>query len=778
MVALERSTPRDSSRPGSVWGSRTIRGTLIWMVIVCLLPAWVGMAVLIQSIYQRERDRAAQNTMQTARALVQAVDRQLAVARTAAEVLSKSAALQAGDLAAFHSRASEIVRQIPGNNMVLTDESGQQLLNTLVPYGDPLPMHGNDPNLRAVFATGRPSTSDLFIGPVARRPLVAVEVPVFRDGRVKYALAIALFSDRLGELLERQDLPPGWIASIFDSSGTIVARTHSPATFVGHAGSPALTRMMAQQASGFLEAPTLEGLPVYAAFSRSEVSRWAVAIGVPAAELDHDLYLFLWLSCAGALFLLAVGIALAGYQSRRMASAVQALVEPAMAFGRGEAPRIPRLRIREIDQAAQALGRAFDILQRRTDERDKAEHEKKIAEDAARAMKIAAEEKVRQTQKLETIGQLTGGIAHDFNNILTVITGTIDILTNAVADRPKLAAVARMISEAADRGSELTQRLLAFARKQPLQPRRTDVNALIVDTAKLLRPTLGEHVEIEAMLEPALWPALVDRSQLSTALLNLAVNARDAMPEGGKLTLETDNVVLDEVYAAANPDAHPGPYVLIAVSDTGSGIPAAIRDKVFEPFFTTKEVGKGTGLGLSMVYGFVRQSDGHIKIYSEEGQGATIRLYFPRIEHAAASDTESPALAPLPMGGETILVVEDDALVRDYVIAQLASLGYGTLAAANGAEALALVEQETTFDLLFTDVIMPGMNGRQLADQVCRRRPAVGVLYTSGYAENAIQHHGRLDPGVLLLAKPYRKADLARMIRLALASRHSPLMTQ
>ncbi len=388
--------------------------------------------------------------------------------------------------------------------------------------------------------------------------------------------------------------------------------------------------------------------------------------------------------------------------------------------------------------------------------------------------RIAAEEKVRQTHKLEAVGQLTGGVAHDFNNILTVITGTIDILADAVADRPKLAAIARMISEAADRGTELTQRLLAFARKQPLQPRRTDVNALIVDTARLLRPALGEHVEIESMLKPDLWPALVDASQLSTTLLNLAVNARDAMPDGGKLTLESDNVVLDKSYAADNPDVRPGPYVLIAVSDTGSGIPAEIRDKVFEPFFTTKEVGKGTGLGLSMVYGFVKQSDGHIKIYSEEGQGTSVKLYFPRTGELSESATDALAAGPLPTGGECILVVEDDTLVRDYVIAQLASLGYGTLAARSGIEALELVDRGAMFDLLFTDVIMPGMNGRQLAEEVRKRQPAIRVLYTSGYTENAILHHGRLDPDVILLAKPYRKADLARMIRVALETGSRP----
>ena len=388
--------------------------------------------------------------------------------------------------------------------------------------------------------------------------------------------------------------------------------------------------------------------------------------------------------------------------------------------------------------------------------------------------KIAAEESLRQAQKMETIGQLTGGIAHDFNNILTVITGTIEILAEGVAEDPGLAAIARMIDEAAMRGAELTQRLLAFARRQPLQPRTTDVNSLIVDAAKLLRPTLGEHVEIESVFEDDAWPALVDPSQLTTALINLALNARDAMPDGGKLVLETGNVQLDESYAHMHDEVMPGPYVMIAVSDTGHGIPAAIRDKVFDPFFTTKGTGKGTGLGLSMVYGFVKQSNGHIKIYSEEGHGTTIKIYLPRAGEQADAVAAQTAVA-LEVGTETILVVEDDPLVRTYVATQLGSLGYTTLTAANADEALQHLDRGTSFDLLFTDVIMPGsINGRQLADEARRLRPSLRVLYTSGYTENAIVHHGRLDPGVLLLAKPYRKADLARMVRVALTRGEEP----
>jgi PAS domain S-box-containing protein len=381
----------------------------------------------------------------------------------------------------------------------------------------------------------------------------------------------------------------------------------------------------------------------------------------------------------------------------------------------------------------------------------------------------AAEAQFRQAQKMEAIGQLTGGVAHDFNNILTVITGTIGVLAEAVADRPELASIAKLIDEAAERGAQLTKHLLAFARKQPLRPSEIDLNALLLESAKLLRPALGEHIEILPRLAEDAWPALVDPNQLSSAILNLALNARDAMPRGGKLVLETANATLDEIYVSMNDEVAVGDYVMIAVSDTGCGIPAALLDKVFDPFFTTKEVGKGTGLGLSMVFGFVKQSGGHIKIYSEEGHGTTVKIYLPRSTGAGQGAADASPSAEIEGGDETVLIVEDDALVRKHVVTLVASLGYRTLEAANAAEALAIIDSGTPIDLLFTDVIMPGSrNGRQLVDEALRHRPGLKTLFTSGYTENAVIHHGRLDPGVLLLAKPYRKPELARMIRLAL----------
>jgi PAS domain S-box-containing protein len=379
------------------------------------------------------------------------------------------------------------------------------------------------------------------------------------------------------------------------------------------------------------------------------------------------------------------------------------------------------------------------------------------------------ERRLQQSQKLDAIGKLTGGVAHDFNNMLTVITGMTETLVAGLQDQPELLSVAALIDQAADRCTELIRHLLAFARKQPLQPRNVDINATIEEISSLLRPTLGEQIEIRKVLQKNIPTTRIDPSQLANAMVNLAINARDAMPDGGKLTLETASIYLDEAYAQRNADVRPGAYVMIAVSDTGSGMPASVIEKIFEPFFTTKEAGKGSGLGLSMVYGFVKQSGGHIKVYSEEGHGTTIKLYLPPASGYA--DVSAPSIVPVSSGTETILVVEDDALVRNFVIGQLQGLGYKTIAVSDGRAALACIDSEQPFDLLFTDLIMPGgMNGRELAEDVMRRRPGTKVLYTSGYTDNGIMHHGRLDEGVMLISKPYRKSTLAQMVRQALGN--------
>ncbi|WP_295133770.1 PAS domain-containing sensor histidine kinase [uncultured Reyranella sp.] len=381
------------------------------------------------------------------------------------------------------------------------------------------------------------------------------------------------------------------------------------------------------------------------------------------------------------------------------------------------------------------------------------------------------EAQLRQSQKMEAVGQLTGGLAHDFNNILMLISINVEALLEqdvSVRTRDRL----EQIEKSAARAAELTQQLLAYSRRQPLRPNLTNLNELVLATSKLLRRTLGEDIEIEPILAEDLWITNVDRTQLETTLVNLSLNARDAMPGGGKLVIETRNIVLDQDYVAQNPDVAAGPYAMLAVTDTGTGIPQDALEKVFEPFFTTKEVGRGTGLGLSMVYGFIKQSNGHIKIYSELDRGTSIKMYLPRADGTAAQ--EAPADAPsLPLGSESLLVVEDNADVRARICEILRGLGYAVDEAADGTVGLAKFEAaRRPYDLLLTDVVMPGaIGGKALADAVASRWPETPVVFMSGYAQDAITHQGRLDAGVRLLAKPFRRHELAQMIRQALDDR-------
>jgi signal transduction histidine kinase/ActR/RegA family two-component response regulator len=381
----------------------------------------------------------------------------------------------------------------------------------------------------------------------------------------------------------------------------------------------------------------------------------------------------------------------------------------------------------------------------------------------------SAEQQLHHATKMEAVGQLTGGIAHDFNNLLTIILGNAESLVEKLGNQPRLRPLAVLTQIAAERGAELTSRLLMFARRQALEPRTVDVNNMVLAMEPLLRRALGEFVEISFSHSAGLWRAFVDPGQFESALLNLALNSRDAMPNGGRLMIETANVEIDSDYAKANDMASPGKYVMLAVSDNGFGMPPDTIARAFEPFFTTKPFGKGSGLGLSMVFGFMKQSGGHVSIYSEIGHGTTVKLYLPQSVSEANPLVVHEGRGELPTGTETILLVEDDEMVRAHVQRMLEGLGYQVLAAPDGPRALSIIEQGYVIDLLLTDVVMPGgLTGKLLAEASVHRRPGLKVIFMSGYTENAIVHHGRLDPGVHLLKKPFRQRDLAEKLRTVL----------
>jgi PAS domain S-box-containing protein len=379
------------------------------------------------------------------------------------------------------------------------------------------------------------------------------------------------------------------------------------------------------------------------------------------------------------------------------------------------------------------------------------------------------EETLRQSQKMEVVGQLTGGVAHDFNNLLQVVTGNIEIVRRTVTDSsPRVSRALETAARGARRAASLTQRLLAFARRQPLNPKPIDVNALVSGMSDLLHRTLGEATEVLTVHGAGLWRVEADPTELESAILNLALNARDAMRDGGRLTIETTNVDIDRTYASVHSEVLPGQYIAIAVSDTGTGMTPESLSRAFEPFYTTKPVGEGTGLGLSQVYGFVKQSGGHVKIYSELGQGTCVKIYLPRLNAAAQAEPVEQQVfaAPEAAAEETILVVEDDDDVRAYSVEILRELGYRVIEAHDGPSALRLLERQFRVDLLFTDVILPGgMTGAQVAAQARGAIPQLKVLFTTGYARNAIVHHGRLDQGVQLITKPFSMSELAVRVR-------------
>ena len=385
-----------------------------------------------------------------------------------------------------------------------------------------------------------------------------------------------------------------------------------------------------------------------------------------------------------------------------------------------------------------------------------------------------AEGVLREAQKMQVIGQLTGGIAHDFNNLLTVILGNLEFVRDKPSDEQKLKIRVERATWAAQRGATLTRQLLAFARKQALAPASLDLAATIPELVPLLRRTLGEHIDIRYVETAGLWPAMADPAHLESAILNLALNARDAMPGGGRLTIELANKVLDGDYARQHAEVSAGDYTMLAVSDTGHGMTPDVVARVFEPFFTTKPDGKGTGLGLAMVFGFVKQSSGHVKIYSEPGEGTTVRIYLPRAIRAAATmNQRSSAPVDLPRGSATVLVVEDEPAVREIAVAILGDLGYRVLEAADGEEGRRVFGAHTAgIDLLLTDVVLPGkVRGRELAERITAIRPDVSILYMSGYTENSIVHNGRLDDGVQLISKPFQREQLARKVAETLAAR-------
>ncbi|HEY6256937.1 MAG TPA: ATP-binding protein [Xanthobacteraceae bacterium] len=761
MILRANPTSGNDKRSGRA-GGLSLRARLLLLVVASVVPL---LGFSLGSEYLQYRDAVAatgQRTLDLARGMSLQVEQDLRTRMVALRVLALSPTLRGEDIAAFRAQAEAVIaQQFPGSNLVLLKADGQQLMNTLLPPGAPLPVRPNMEATTEVFQTGQPAVSNFYIGAIGRRPVVAIDVPVKRDdGSITYVLSTNPRLEDFAEIIRRQQFRASWVVSVYDRRGVNVARTPNPERFVGQPAGPELLSRVLAEREGILELTSRDGIGVVAAFSHSTQFGWAVAVGVPRAELTAPALAAATRTLAAGSVLLALGIALALLMARRITGPITALRRLA-ATGDGEAVlKAAPTGLREADEVLGALRTAED-------HRRASEHEK----EQARAALHESEEKLRQSQKMEAVGQLTGGLAHDFNNLLLVVIGNLEELIDSTKANSAAQELSRAALEAAQRGADLTRSLLAFARRQPLRPRRIAVNDLMRRITKLLSRTLGERIEVVLQLADEVWPVVADPAQLEAALTNLATNARDAMPKGGRLTIVTANAALDEDYAATHDEVKPGDYAIIEVSDTGAGMAAEVTAQIFDPFFTTKPRGEGTGLGLSMVFGFMKQSRSHINVYSEPGVGTTFRLYLPRDRRAAEAEpaADASAAASAPGGGETILVVEDNPALRRVVVLQLTKLGYRILEAENVAAAVAILEGHAPIDLLFADVVMPGkLDGYDLVGIVRERWPAIKILLTSGFPGNNRDRDVRAPPDIPLLTKPYRREALAHALRAAL----------
>ena len=751
-----------------------LRAHLFCIIAVMLIPALMLTGFVLRDLYRTGVSQAERDAREISRRLSAVVDREIVSISLALQVLSTSRLFSERRFEDLQKQALEI-KDIVKADIIIKDATGQQLVNTRLAWGSPLPISLPEADQLAL-TKGVPTISDVFMGATSRSPIVSINVPIIRGGEVSGLVNTGLDPARLSALLAAGGLPPDWTAAVVDRKGLIVARSRQAERFVGTVASDDL-RQNAVGEEGTWVGSTADGQPVLAGYTRSDFTGWRTAVGVPKQIAEQPLWRSLkWAGISTAIGLIVV-LLIVNRLSQPITRSIDILAQAATNLGRGTEVRATPTSIHELGILSAELQTASSKLRahQETLESQVAERTKQLSEANERLvseirMREEAEAQLRQSQKLEAIGQLTGGLAHDFNNLLTIIGGSLQMLRSRL--NPDEVGPLRRYMDAASEGvtkaATLTHRLLAFGRQQPLAPQAVDVNQLVQDISDLLHRTLGEQAKIEIVLGAHPAKTHVDPNQLENAILNLALNARDAMPDGGRLTIETANVELDQRYSDANSNAPVGPFIMVAVSDTGFGMKPDVVSKAFDPFFTTKPTGQGTGLGLSQVYGFVKQSGGHAKIYSEAGGGTSVKLYLPIVlGKTEPESTETLTRSPTnekAFSGATILVVEDDEGVRQLSLDYLAELGFATLEAEGGAAALRLLDNNLDVDLLFTDVVMPDMNGDRLAEEALRRRPGLPVLFTSGYTRNAIVHGGVIEPGLHLLPKPFTIEQLKEKV--------------
>lgn len=770
----------------SVVSNRPLWIQLALLAAVVAVPLLLASYVMFNWLVEDSRLNTKQLLLVNAKTLSGLVDNEIQTHIAIATTLAYSPALEAGNYDSFWQEATNAMKFVQGSSLDLADSEGNILLTTLQPAATPQVWKLPDEWVKAAFTKNSTQVSNLAQHGVSKKLAIIVTTPIVLDSKKKYILSISIPPERFQKLIE-SNFSDGQIVGIIDNNRRFVARIPDFQKRLGTLASEGWRAAIDAAPVGWTENKVLEGDWSMTGYAPTKYG-WNVGVAKTEKDFQSPYQNILWSTLAASLLLSALGFLLAAAIARHISKGIASVAQSAHNLGQGRPVEEFVAPFKEAQIVSRNLAAASTELDRRSNALTlaNAELENKVAErtqslETEMLRRQETETTLRQVQKIETIGQLTGGIAHDFNNMLTVIMGNLDTVQRRMEKFDGAAKIKQPVANAlqgAKNAANLTQRLLAFSRQQALQPKSLALNSLVSETSQMLTHLVGEGIKVETVLAAGLWQTFADANQVENTLVNLVVNARDAMPDGGKLTIETSNAHLDDNYASRFGDLKAGQYVLLSVTDQGTGIAPEKIEKVFEPFFTTKAPGKGTGLGLAMIYGFVKQSGGHTRIYSEVGVGTTVKIYLPRLiedKPILSHPKESPVeLAKLPRAkkGETILVVEDDEGVRDYAVSVLKDLGYRVLAASDAEEALRIVKKTQDVDLLFTDVVLGGLlNGRQLADIICKEAPALPVLFTTGYTRNAIIHNGRLDAGVNLLSKPYTQQDLAQKIRAAIDQR-------
>lgn len=728
------------------------------MVAALTVIATLSAALIVWDAYRDYRAGSEKQLVETARAMSRVVDERSERGLAALRALSASPDLARGDFRAFDEEARRVLAGT-GAWVVVEDQDGRQRVNTLVPYGRPLPVSVPTERARRWRETRESGVrySPLFDGTLSKQPTVAVDMLVHVDGQPRYAIAYLTTAESYAHLIRTQQLPEGWLGTLIDRSDRVVARNRDQARFVGAPITEDLKRSIAEAGVGVKESVSLDGVPTLIAFNTSATTGYTFVVAMPRTEASALLADALRQAALVTVALLVAGAVLAFWIATSLARAIGDLAEGASALGAGGPVEIRRTGMAETDAVARALAEASDRLKAR-------EEELRRLNEGLEARVAEAAENLVQARKLEAVGRLTGGVAHDFNNLLTAVLGNLELLSRRVED-PKLARLVANARQAADRGAKLTAQLLAFSKKQRLDPEPVDLNEVVASMRELLSSTLGGAVRVETSLGADLPSAMADRTQLELVLLNLAINARDAMPAGGRLRVSTDRerLVVPPLKAHEPPV---GDYVVLRVADDGHGMTPEVLDRVFEPFFTTKGPGKGSGLGLPQVLGVVQQMGGGVRVESEPDRGSTFSVYLPAWMGAARTPGDATPALRADLEGLKVLLVDDDADVRDSIAALLVELGCEPTPCADGFTALARAGAGDRFDVALVDYAMPGMTGVEFARRLSVARPDVPVVLMSGYLDAA-------EPSPWLegaLAKPFTPEALRERLARARAS--------